>query len=135
MNDLYSPDTKEHIATETPADWMGSAGISAPSYNPQTEGCFWRGTAWEIVPSVPVINVPAVVSMRQARRALLGAGLLAQVNDAITAMPGVDGDAARIDWECATEVRRDSPLVIGLSAALGLTAAQLDTLFSTGATL
>jgi len=69
------------------------------------------------------------VSMRQARLALLGAGLLAQVNDAVAAMLGVEGEAARIEWEYATEVSRESPLVAGLIASLGLTEAQLDALF------
>lgn len=72
---------------------------------------------------------PTVVSMRQARLALLGAGLLSQVNDSLAGMIGVDGEAARIEWEYATEVRRESSLVAGLSAILGLTEDQLDDLF------
>jgi hypothetical protein len=85
---------------------------------------------------VPVVDpVPEVVTMRQARLALLGAGLLAQVNAAIAAMPGAEGDAARIEWEYAQEVRRDSPLVAALLAALGLTDEALDNLFTEGAKL
>lgn len=85
---------------------------------------------------VPVVDpVPEVVSMRQARLALLGAGLLAQVNTAVANMPGAEGDAARIEWEYAQEVRRDSPLVAALSVAFGWTAAQLDDLFTEGAKL
>ncbi len=76
-----------------------------------------------------------IVTMRQARLALLGAGLLPQVNAAIAAMPGVEGDAARIEWEYAQEVRRDSPIVAGLSAALNLSASDLDTLFAEAAKL
>ena len=76
-----------------------------------------------------VVAVPEVVTMRQARLALLGAGLLAQVNTAVANMPGAEGDAARIEWEYAQEVRRDSPLVAALSAAFGWTGAQLDDLF------
>lgn len=79
--------------------------------------------------------VPNVVSMRQARLALLGAGLLAPVNEAIAAMPGVGGESARIEWEYATDVRRDSPLVDGLSAALTLDAETLDSLFTAAAAL
>jgi hypothetical protein len=84
------------------------------------------------LPPPVVINV---VSMRQARLALLGAGLLGQVNDALAAMPGVEGEAARIEWEYATEVRKDSALVAGLSTALGLTDAQMTSLFDTAITL
>ena len=87
----------------------------------------------EYVPEV--VAVPEVVTMRQARLALLGAGLLAQVNTAVANMPGAEGDAARIEWEYAQEVRRDSPLVAALSAAFGWTGAQLDDLFTEGAKL
>lgn len=87
----------------------------------------------EYVPEV--VAVPEVVTMRQARLALLGAGLLAQVNTAVANMPGTEGDAARIEWEYAQEVRRDSPLVAALSAAFGWTSAQLDDLFTEGAKL
>ena len=45
------------------------------------------------------------------------------------------GDAARIEWEYAQEVRLDSPLVAGLSAALGLTDETLDNLYKVAAGL
>lgn len=132
----YSPDTGEIIRTETPADWMGTTSVAPPEFDPATAGCFWRGDHWEIVPGeVPSDPVPKVVSMRQARLALLGAGLLAQVNTAVANMPGTEGDAARIEWEYAQEVRRDSPLVAGLSAILGLTDETLDNLYKVAAGL
>ncbi len=80
-------------------------------------------------PTPDPVFKPAVVSMRQARLALLSAGLLSQVNDSLAGMTGVDGEAARIEWEYATEVRRESSLVAGLSVTLGLTEAKLDDLF------
>lgn len=132
----YSPDTGELIRTETPADWMGTTSVAPPEFDPATAGCFWRGDHWEIVPGeVPSDPVPEVVTMRQARLALLSAGLLAQVNTAVANMPGTEGDAARIEWEYAQEVRRDSPLVAGLSAALGLTDETLDNLYKVAAGL
>lgn len=57
MNDAYSPHTGEHIATDSPAPWMGRAGTPAPEYNPQTHGCFWRDGAWEIVAAQPAAQV------------------------------------------------------------------------------
>lgn len=132
----YSPDTGELIRTDNPADWMGTTLVAPPEFDPATAGCFWRGDHWEIVPGeVPSDPVPKVVTMRQARLALLGAGLLAQVNTAVANMPGTEGDAARIEWEYAQEVRRDSPLVAGLSAALGLTDEALDNLYKAAAGL
>lgn len=73
----------------------------------------------------PVI-VPTIVTMRQARLALLKAGLLTQVN---TAVANAD-DAAKITWEFSSEVRRDDPLVTQLAAALNLNSSQLDQLFT-----
>lgn len=83
----------------------------------------------------PPAVIPSVVSMRQARLALLASGLLASVNAAVAAMAGAEGEAARIEWEYAATVDRNSPLVAGLAAALGLTAGQLDSLFATAAGL
>jgi hypothetical protein len=79
--------------------------------------------------------LPRVVTMRQARLALLSAGMLSAVSAAIAAAPGTAGDAARIEWEYAATVDRDSPLVAGLIATLGLTSEQLDTLFAAAAGL
>lgn len=79
--------------------------------------------------------VPEAISMRQARLALLRAGLLEVVDAAIAAQSGVDGEAARIEWEYATDVRRDSALVQMLAPVIGLSAEQVDALFVTGAGL
>jgi hypothetical protein len=84
-------------------------------------------------PFVPV--VPLSITMRQARLALMGAGLLTTVNNAVAAMTGAEGDAARIEWEFSSAVERNKPLVAGLSAALGLSTAQVDALFITATTL
>ena len=73
--------------------------------------------------------VPASVTMRQARLALLGAGLLASVDAAIDSLPSPQKEAARIEWEYATEVQRVSGLVPMMGAALGLDDAALDALF------
>ena len=75
------------------------------------------------------------VTMRQARLALLGAGLLGTVNNAIAAMAGAQGEAARIEWEYSQEVQRDRGLVAALGTQLGMTEAQLDALFATAAAI
>jgi hypothetical protein len=71
------------------------------------------------------------VTMRQARLALMGAGLLSAVNAAIAGMTGAAGDAARIEWEYSQEVQRDNGLVESLGVTIGLTESQLDELFAT----
>jgi hypothetical protein len=73
--------------------------------------------------------------MRQARLALLGAGLLAGVEAAINALPSPQKEAARIQWEYSQEVQRHHGLVSSLAPTLGMTEAQIDSLFVEAAKL
>jgi hypothetical protein len=75
---------------------------------------------------------PKVVTMRQARLALLQSGLLAIVESAIT--DGTD-EAMKIEWEYATEVKRDWSSLIALTETLGMTSQELDDLFQLASTL
>ena len=87
-------------------------------------------------PNLAKPPVPQSVTMRQARLALLGAGLLDSVDAAIAAIPDpVQRKAAEIEWEYAQTVDRNSPFTQQLAAGLGLTDAQLDALFTTAASL
>lgn len=80
--------------------------------------------------------VITVVTMRQARLALLQSNLLSQVEAAIAAIEDpAQRQAVQIEWEYAAEVNRAHPWVQSLAAALGLTEAQLDDLFTLAATL
>lgn len=80
----------------------------------------------KIVPYVPPPTpVPQVISMRQARLALLGAGLL----DAVEAAVAQADQAVKIEWEFTADLKRDWPTLVALSAALGLTDEQVDNLF------
>lgn len=83
-----------------------------------------------ILPYVaPPPAVPPSVSMRQARLALLGSGLLPQVEVAIASLPSPQKEAAQIEWEYAAVVERNAGLVPAMAQALGMTDAQLDALF------
>lgn len=73
--------------------------------------------------------VPREVTMRQARQALILAGLDEAVEAALAAMPGTPGKLARAEWERSQTVQRNRPLVLQMGTALGLTSAQLDQLF------
>ncbi|MEM5542941.1 hypothetical protein WNY61_09330 [Sulfitobacter sp. AS92] len=109
-----------------PPHWVVSA-------KPPPEGLAqWQGDGWLVLserPAPPPPPVPDVVSMRQARLALSRAGLLANAEAAIAGMTGEAGDEARIEWEYATELRRDHPLVAALGQTLGLDDAAKDDLF------
>lgn len=84
----------------------------------------------ELPPPQPPV-IPFVVSMRQARLALLQTGLLETVNTAIASGNEVD----KITWEYATEVQRTDALVQNLASGLNLTEKDLDNLFMLASTL
>lgn len=79
----------------------------------------------------PPPNPPRAVTMRQARLALLAAGLLDDVNDAIQSA----GTEEQIEWEYAQTVERDSALVQAMSGALSLSDERLNELFEQAAAL
>lgn len=103
----------------------------------------WTGYDWAELPYAapapppePALAVPPFVTMRQARLALLGAGVLDAIPMAIAAIPDeAQRRAAEITWEFSSEVHRHHDFVAMLAPALGLSAAQLDQLFITAATL
>lgn len=100
-----------------------------------THGWTFDGSNWTAPPAPPPPGPPTTVTMRQARLALLGVGKLDDVAAAIASLPSPQKEAASIEWEYSTEVKRESALVTQLAPALGLDAAALDALFTTAATL
>ena len=95
-------------------------------------GWAWDGSTLSAPAAPPVVvTVPSSVTMRQARLALLGAGLLDTVETAIAGA----GPAAAIEWEYTQEVQRASGLVLAMATALGMTDAQIDALFIAAAKL
>lgn len=88
-----------------------------------------------VPPPPEPVAVPQIVTMRQARLALLGAGKLAAVNAAINALPSPTKEAAMIEWEYSQEVQRHNGFVSLLAPVLGMTDADLDALFIAGAAL
>jgi len=122
----YHP-TQMQMLREDMAQWGGNVA--------DHEAMIAAVEAAYVPPAPEPPTVPQSVTMRQARLALLGAGMLATVNAAIAAMTGTQGDAARIEWEFSSEVKRNQPLVMALGPTLGLSSAQLDALFITAAGL
>lgn len=110
------PSDPENAAWQAYLAWVDAGHIAAPE---------------EVHPP----RVPELVTMRQARLALLEAGTLSAVNAAVAAMPGAVGDAARIEWEFSSTVERHRSLVGALAGALKLSTSQLDALFIRAAEL
>lgn len=109
----------QQIGGECPDGWVVMQGE-----RPTPEHVAREDGSWAIVPVVP-----ERVSMRQARLAMLFAGILYTVEGIIRDMPGEDGEAARIEWGYALDVRRDWPLVAALGEQIGMTKEQVDDLF------
>ena len=84
-----------------------------------------------VPPPPEATPVPQVLTMRQARLVLLASDLLDDVEAAVEAADR----ATQIEFEYATEMRRDWPALLAMAGALGLTAEQLDGLFIQGASL
>ena len=85
-----------------------------------------------VPPPPEPVQVPQVITIRQAKLALLAAGLL---DDVDVAVAQADRRATQIEWEYATEIRRDWPTLLVMQTALGLTDEQVDQLFINGASL
>ena len=111
-----------------PAGWVRA---DAPPAVIDGQSAVFVGDGWIVADEEPpeIVWVPAEVTMRQAQRALLDAGLLDAVEAAINALPEPPRRAAKIDWEMSSTMRRDSQFVQLLAPALGMTSTQLDALF------
>lgn len=115
--------------------------ITTSSEYPNTNSDYLAYLAWLEAGNTPTPApkpdpvVPQAVTMRQARLALLGAGLLSSVEGAIDALAEPTKTAARIEWEYSQEVHRNKQLVLVLAPLLGLTEQQLDNLFIAAAEL
>ena len=111
------------------AAWTAAGNPKAAEWtaipDPPAGATHYDGTQW----IVPAPYVPQVVSPFQARAALAQAGLLAQAEAAVAATDEV----TKLAWQYAQEFRRNSPTLLTLATALGLTEAQLDELFTTAA--
>jgi hypothetical protein len=79
--------------------------------------------------------VPQSVTMRQARLALLLAGKLDAIAEAIAALASPQKESAQITWEFSSVVERSQPFVVMLAPVIGLTESDIDNLFITAATL
>jgi hypothetical protein len=76
-----------------------------------------------------------VVTMRQARLALLAQGYLPQIQDALALISEPDKSRVQIEWEYASTVERNSVWVAVMIPALGLDDEAMDDLFDLAGTL
>lgn len=80
-------------------------------------------------------SVPRLVTMRQARLALLAINRLGDVPYAIDTLTGNEREMARVEWEYSAVVERHSPAALLVASALGIDDKALDDLFIAAAKL
>jgi hypothetical protein len=114
-----------------PGEYVAHAEVAEEAL-PQDRSAraLWKLENGAVVVDPALTPVPQVVSRRQARRALLAAGMLASVQPAIDAVQDATIRAQmQIDWEDSQEFQRDHPTLLALASALGLDSAATDALF------
>ncbi len=128
-------ETREHsIKAPLPSRWTKTP----PPETTSGEWAVWNRSHWTITAEEPlfpepVMTVPQTVSRFQARAALYQAGLFDQVE---TLMQNSETPMlARLAWQDAQEFKRQSPTVLAMASALGLTDEQIDELFITAAVI
>lgn len=76
------------------------------------------------------LSLPPLTA-RQIRLALIGAGLLTAAEAAIANASPAD----QVEWQYASEYRRDHPLIATMAGALSLTDGQVDAMWQSALTL
>ena len=104
---------------------------------PEGAGIGWTYDGATFAPPAPQpAPVPHAVTMRQARLALIDAGLLDDIEAAIEAIADSTQRAkARAEWEYSNDVRRDHPLVNAVLSAQGKDSGEIDDLFRAAAAI
>lgn len=135
----FSPSTCGFYLVDVHAGVIPSDAIDVDYkyYRELMEAAAGKVVAYDSVSKLPVLidaqptqEVVQVVSRRQARRALLDANLLMQVDAAIDAIQdGYTRESVRIDWQDAQVFKRDDATLLALASALNLSDEQLDQLF------
>lgn len=96
-----------------------------PQYNAQTHTAQWDGAQWVVSALPPPESVPALAF----ELVLIQAGMI----DAVLAHVATQSAIVQAYWRRQTDWRRDSQLIEAARVALGLTAAQVDALFTAAA--
>ena len=94
----------------TDSDWLQWANLQ------NLAAWYEQGKGGEPVPPSPIAPQTRVIDMRRLQLALLQMDLL----DAIDAAIASQSRAAQIEWNRATHVKADHPLVVALATAMSL---------------
>lgn len=114
----------ETIATLIRKGWVEAP---QPPYDPATQTCQWIDGAWVVAPIV--VPVPTQVPMWALREAVIFAGEMTAVTNALNGLPQPEREIAWNRWEYKESIVRNSPIISNLQTLLGWTDAFIDGLY------
>jgi hypothetical protein len=100
----------------------------SPAHDWDAEKQAWfenKARAAELAEAAARAAIPKSVTMRQARRAMIDAGIYEKVDAAIKQA----GGKALVDWEYSNTFDRSNPMIESMATQLKLTEKQIDELF------
>ena len=112
------------IATLLRKGWVEAP---QPPYDPATETCQWIDGAWVVAPIV--VPVPEQVSMWALREAVMFAGEMTAIKNALDNLPEPEKSIAWNRWEYKENIVRNSPIILQLQQMLGWTNDFVDGLY------
>jgi len=118
------------IATLLRKGWVEAP---QPPYDPATQTCQWIDGAWVVAPIV--IPVPDQVSMWALREAVMFAGEMTAIKNALDNLPEPQKSIAWNRWEYKENIVRNSPIIIQLQQLLGWTSDFVDNLYKSAQTI
>lgn len=120
----------EIIATLLRKGWVEAP---QPPYDPATQTCQWVDGSWVVSPII--IPVPQQVPMWALREAVMFAGEMTAITNAINELPEPNKAIAWNRWEYKEVIVRDSPIILQLQARLGWTNDFVDGLYKHAASI
>jgi hypothetical protein len=127
---LRSETDPQIIATLLRKGWVEAP---QPTYDPATETCQWVDGAWVVAPIV--IPVPEQVSMWALREAVMFAGEMTAVANALNGLPEPQRSIGWNRWEYKESIMRSSPIITMLQQELAWTDSFVDGLYQHAAAI
>lgn len=125
----YDKQLRSETDPEIIANLLRKGWVEAPQppYDPATETCQWVDGAWVVAPIV--IPVPQQVSMWALREAVMFAGEMTAIKNALDNLPEPQKSIAWNRWEYKENIVRNSPIIVQLQQLLGWTDSFVDGLY------
>ena len=129
--------TIEQWKAVNPGEYVAHAEVADDALpQDRTTRAQWALVNGAVVIDPSLVPIPRRVTRRQARQALLIAGLLASVQPAIDAITdATERGMMQIWWDDSLDFDRSNSALITMATSLGLDSAAIDSLFVTAATL